>query len=89
MDPEYDPEKDRSNRAKHGLRLADAVAVFDDPAHQVIDTTRIGDEEQRYKAVGVIEGRCHTVVYTWRGDVRRVISFRPSNRKEVRFHEGS
>ena len=89
MNLEYDPEKDRSNRAKHGLRLADAVAVFDDPAHVIISSIRPIDGEERFKAVGMIEFRCYTVVYVRRREIHRFISFRRSNSSEIKRYERS
>lgn len=85
----FDPVKDRVNRAKHGLSLADAVKVFDDDDFLEISTIRAGDGEDRWKAIGLIEGRLHTAIYTWRGETQRFISFRRSNKGEERAYHGS
>ena len=42
--------------------------------------------EARVKAIGVIEGRVLVVVYTDRGDARRIISFRDAARAERRAY---
>ena len=33
MEFEWDANKAKSNRVKHGIRFEDAVLVFDDPQH--------------------------------------------------------
>ena len=62
---EWDPAKDEANRFKHGLRLAFGQKVFDDPDHVVVETVRIGDEEERLKAIGLIDGKLYTAVHVW------------------------
>lgn len=84
MEFEFDPTKDEANRFKHGLKLAFGERVFDDPNYVVVPTLRIGDEEDRYKAIGMVEGRLHTTVHVWRGEVIRFISVRRSNTSEQR-----
>ena len=39
--------------------------------------------ESRWIAYGYFEDRPHAVVYTWRGDVKRIISLRPARISEV------
>lgn len=84
MEFEFDPAKDEANRFKHGLRLAFGMRVFDDPYHEVLPSFRPVDGEDRYKAVGMVEGKLFTVVYVWRGDRVRLISVRRSNAGEQR-----
>jgi uncharacterized protein len=87
MDIEFDAEKDEINRFKHRLPLAFGGRVFDDPAHAVIPTIRIGDEEERHKAIGKVDGKLYTAVHVWRGDVVRMISVRRSNASERRDYD--
>lgn len=87
MKDEFDPAKDAANRAKHGLSLADAAAIFADPDVVIADTIREEDGEARVKAIGLIEGRLHTVIFVWRGKSRRFISFRRSNQNEQRLYD--
>jgi len=46
------------------------------------ETNRDGGEEERYKAVGFVEGLLHTAVHVWRGEAIRFISVRRSNGSE-------
>jgi uncharacterized DUF497 family protein len=87
MEFEFDPAKDEANRAKHGLPLAFGLRIFDDPDFAVIPTLRIGDEEDRFKAIGMIEGRLYTAIHVWRGEVVRFISVRRSNASEQRDYD--
>ena len=87
MQVEFDPDKDAVNRAKHGLPLLFGRRVFDDPEHTVLASFRPIDGEDRYKAVGVIDGRLFTSVYVVRDDVMRLISVRRSNASEQRDYD--
>lgn len=87
MEFEFDPAKDEANRFKHGLRLAFGQRVFDDPLCAVIPTIRLGDEEDRFKAVGRVEGKLHTAVFVWRDNRIRLISVRRSNAGEQRDYD--
>jgi uncharacterized DUF497 family protein len=60
--------------------------VFLDPNVVDFDASREGDIEVRRKAVGLIDGKLHAVVYVDRGGVRRVISARRTNVTEQRAY---
>ena len=90
MEFEFDPTKDEANRFKHGLPLAFGRRVFDDPAVAIVPTVRLGDEEERFKAIGRVDGKLHTAVHVWRDEVVRFISVRRSNPREKRdYHSDS
>jgi hypothetical protein len=56
--------------------------VFEDPAHVVLASIRPIDGEDRFKAIGMVEGRMYTAVHVWRGEAARLISVRRSNSVE-------
>lgn len=87
MDIDYDAKKDEINRFKHRLPLAFGARVFDDPAHQILPSFRPVDGEDRYKAVGVVEGKLYTAVYALRDERVRMISVRRSNGSEQRDYD--
>lgn len=87
MEFEFDPAKDEANRFKHGLRLAFGMRIFVDPLHQIFPSFRPVDGEDRYKAVGMVDGKLHTVVYVERIGVLRLISVRRSNASEQRDYD--
>ena len=82
VDIEFDPAKDRANRRKHGLSLADAARMDFDTALYLRDD-RIDYGEERYQALGMIGERLHMLVFTMRGDALRAISLRKANPEEV------
>jgi len=77
MDYEWDARKAVENAIKHGVRFADAIAVFQDERALTLHDS-LSDEE-RYVTLGLDGiGRILVVVYTWRGlDTIRVISATP------------
>ena len=77
---EWDEAKRQANFAKHGVDLVDAALVFDG-RRKVTVAARAGSEE-RYLSIAVVHGRCRTVVWTWRQDRIRLISFRRSREEE-------
>ncbi|WP_443081507.1 BrnT family toxin [Thiohalorhabdus sp.] len=79
MEFEWDPEKAARNREKHGVSFEDAVGVFSGPT-----LTERSDRkgEKRWIAVGRLEGRLVTVVYTRRSGTTRIISARRASQNE-------
>lgn len=84
MDLEFDPAKDETNRFKHGIALAFGKKVFSDPDIQVMPSFRPIDGEDRYKAVGLVNGKLYTAIYVLRNERVRMISVRRSNGSEQR-----
>ena len=84
---EWDPVKARSNREKHGVSFAHAVAVFEDELALTVRDSFSGSEE-RYLTVGRGPlGRVLVVVYAWRGESIRLISARKATKQERRQYE--
>ncbi|MGD0958336.1 MAG: BrnT family toxin [Methylomonas sp.] len=79
MQFEWNDKKRMTNLEKHGLDFFDAAEVFDSP-HIVVPSSH--DSEQRFLAIGTLQGRFVTVVYTMRSTVIRIISFRRSSHEE-------
>jgi uncharacterized DUF497 family protein len=86
MSERFDPDKDAINRARHGLPLMFGEAIMSDPDHLIIPSIRERDGEERFKAVGMVDGTLYTAVFTWRGDIARFISVRRSNHGEERVY---
>jgi uncharacterized protein len=81
---EFDPDKDARNVARHGLSLADFAGFDEQLAARVDDRFDYG--ETRLRALGRIGGVPHAIVFTWRGETMRLISFRRAHEKELRRH---
>lgn len=84
MEIEFDADKDAINLFKHKLPLSFGRRVFADVDHVIVSSFREDDREERYKAIGLVEGKLYTVVHTWRDEVARLISVRRSNDNEQR-----
>jgi len=80
----FDPQNDATNRRKHKLSLAFGDTLFRDPSHEIISSIREIDGEERFKVVGMVDGKLYTAVFVWRDDLPRYISVRRSNGTETR-----
>ena len=89
MKIEFDPAKDAINRDKHGVSLAFGARVFDDVEAVILSSLRPIDGEERFKAVGDVEGATWTAVYVRRGVATRFISVRRSNDGERRLRDSA
>jgi len=79
---EFDSAKDARNLAKHGVSLARAAELFEQPFRETEDL-RADYGERRFIAYGLIEERLFACVYVWRGGRRRIVSLRKANRREI------
>ena len=77
----FDPAKRAATLAARGLDFADAGEVFAGELVEEVDA-RFDYGEERIITVGFLGGRMVVVVWTWRGDVRHVISMRKANERE-------
>ena len=87
MEFEYDPGKSETNKVKHGLDFEEAQALWDDP--RLLEAPARTEDEPRFVAVGKIEGRHWTAVWTPREGAVRLISVRRARPEEVERYEGS
>lgn len=83
----FDPTKGEANREKHGVRLAFGARIWGDPLMSILPTVRLGDEEERFKAIGLVEGKLWTAIHVWRGETVRMISVLRSNAGEQRDYD--
>jgi hypothetical protein len=87
---EWDEEKNRTNRLKHGVSFETATQVFDDP-NVVLFSDRIVDGEERWQAFGLADGVvilavAHTNSEADGDDVIRIISARKATPTERRLY---
>lgn len=83
MQIEFDPAKDAANLAKHGVSLALARKLDWEAALVWIDD-RFEYGELRVIALAPKTGILYYVAFVNRGEVRRIISLRRANRREVK-----
>lgn len=84
---EWDEHKNQSNITKHGFDFADAVRVFNLPMLVYLDD-REDYAEDRYIAIGLLDGRIVVVVYTEPDEeMVRIISLRKALSHERKCYE--
>jgi uncharacterized protein len=71
---EWDEAKRLRNLREHGVDFIDAALIFAAPEIVEAADERRNDGETRLRALGRVDDDWFVVVYTWRGDVRRIIS---------------
>lgn len=88
MEFEWDETKSDRNRRERGFGFEVAVQIFDGP---VIEWCDVREEwgEARVVAIGSVDGIILAVIYTDRGDVRRIISTRRARKKECELWRSS
>ena len=86
---EWDEEsKGGINFRKHGVRMPEAIPVFDDPYALTIVYDESHPGEQRLVTLGMgALGRLPVVVYTWRGERIRILSARAAEAHERQEYE--
>ena len=82
----FDPDKDKSNKEKHGLSLDDAKLLEWDEALSWIDSRR-DYGEVRYVSPIPMKHRLYCVVYVDAKVNRRIISLRKANLREIDKYE--
>ncbi|MFZ5867690.1 MAG: BrnT family toxin [Thermodesulfobacteriota bacterium] len=70
---DWDPNKDREDRRKHGVSFADAQYAFADPRRVIAEDLGHSDTEKRYYCFGEFGEGVLTVRFTFRNDVIRII----------------
>ncbi len=82
---EFDPAKDTANQLKHGVSLAMAGELDWEAALVWIDV-RFEYNETRMIALAPKTEILYYVAFVDRGKVRRIISLRRANRREVKHY---
>ena len=85
MRVEFDVEKDKSNQDKHGFSLAFANDLDWEHSLVWIDT-RKDHGEVRMIALAPSTGILYYVAFVDRNELRRIISLRKANRREVKHY---
>lgn len=82
---EWDEAKRRSTLEERGLDFVEARPLFDGRA--IVQAPARTATEARALTTGQLDdGKLYTVVWTWRGEARRIISFRRARDDEARRH---
>jgi len=82
---EYDPDKSRSNKAKHDIDFEEAQALWADS--NLVEIRARTEDEERFLVIGKILDKHWSGIITYRGNAIRLISVRRSRPEEVRLYE--
>jgi len=82
---EFDAEKSKSNRTKHGIDFVEAQNLWRDP--MLLEIAGKTDDEPQYLVIGLIDGKHWSAVITYRGANVRLISVRRARTEEVALYE--
>jgi len=84
----FDTAKAAANLRKHGVSIADADGVLQDPLALTTEDAS-AEGEQRFVSIGLgTSGELLVLVWTKDGDHYRLISARRPTRKERKYYEG-
>lgn len=84
MEFEFDPEKSKANREKHGISLEEATRLWSVPA---VETEARTEDERRFLIIGPLGDKLYSCIFTRRGEKIRLISARRRRRKEVEIYD--
>ena len=87
MDFEFDENKSRRNKVKHGIDFVEAQMLWDDA--DLIEIPVRTSDEPRFLVIGRIFGKCWSAVITYRSENIRIISVRRARKEEVKIYESS
>ena len=85
MEFEFDENKSRGNKAKHGIDFVEAQALWLDGL--LLEIPARTEDEARFLVIGAIGGQLWSAVITYRGERIRIISVRRSRPEEVSLYE--
>lgn len=86
MEFEFDADKSRVNKEKHGIDFEQAKELW---KGIYTEFSARQEYENRFAIIGPMAGKLYTCVYTFREERIRIISCRRSRSKEVKLYEKS
>ena len=81
---EFDDAKSAGNKLKHGIDFVEAQALWADEKQFIVSARSTG--EVRWIAIGEIDGKHWSAVYTLRDDALRIISVRRARDYEIEYY---
>ncbi len=82
----YDPTKNECNIAERNLSF-ERVREFEFASAVIMEDNRRDYGEVRQRALGLLGGRLHALVFVARSSTIRIISLRKANKREEKFYE--
>lgn len=85
MEFEFDENKSKANKEKHGIDFIEAQKLWDDPDRIEIPTKFL--DEPRYVLIGMINNIHWSAIFTYRNKRIRLISVRRARKNETEIYE--
>jgi hypothetical protein len=85
MNLEFDPEKSKTNKSKHGIDFIDAQALWNDP--DLLEIPAKTTDEPRFIIIGKIDKKHWSGIITYRDEKIRIISVHRARNEEVALYE--
>jgi len=85
MEFEFDPQKSKLNKAKHGINFELAQELWNDP--DGIGFPVKSDDEDRFALLAMHKGKLWVAFYTYRDAKIRIISTRRARTNERNLYE--
>ena len=83
---EYDENKSRKNREKHGIDFIEAQMWWQDKDALVVPANIVGDET-RYALIAKYRTKCFIAIFVIRDGAYRIINVRRCRKKEEKHYE--
>ena len=85
MEFEFDKQKSRINKKKHGIDFIEAQVLWNDPDRIEIPAKTI--DEKRFLIIAKISDKYWSTIITYRSEKIRIISVRRSRKEEIEIYE--
>jgi len=85
MEFQFDEQKSRANKSKHGIDFVEAQALWEDI--DLLEIPARTEDEPRTMIIGKIGDKHWSAIVTPRGNQVRIISVRRSRREEQELYE--
>ena len=85
---EYDDNKSKRNKEKHGIDFVEAQNLWQNE-NALIVPANIVDDEVRYALISIFRSKCYVAIFTFRNEIYRMISVRRCRKNEEKSYENS
>jgi uncharacterized DUF497 family protein len=82
---EFDSNKSKVNKEKHGIDFNEAQQLWEDYDRLIIPIRNV--DEPRFMIIGKIENNIWSAIFTMRNDNVRIISVRRARKEEFTLYE--
>jgi uncharacterized protein len=84
---EFDENKSRANKQKHGIDFQESQKLWDDP--NLLEIPAKSEDESRFFVFGKLNNLYWSAIITYRNSNIRIISVRRSRKEEIRIYESN